>query len=781
MNPDRPTRAKRKPFWLRLWQRYVMKPANWWIPLVLVLFVGIGSVVFVGTRTYTDAPPRPDFVSAQGKIVFSEQQIIRGQVLFLKHALMDYGSMFGDGALRGPDFTADALHQIALDMRDYYARQAGGGEPAQDMALARTRRELRHNGHDDADNQVILSAGQVYAASALVAHYDRMIRRDMRDILPRAGRMSDEQLRDLTAFFFWGAWVCAAEREDFGYSYTNNWPYDPMAGNLPPHSVMLWSVVSILGLLLALGGVLYLHGRFSVLVGWRSNPGALAPKTLSDLIDYTPTPLQRATYKFFAAAAILFLFQILAGILTVHNFLGLNRLLGVDLSQWLPLTTVRGWHLQLALLWVTACWVGGSIFLVSTLTERAPAGQLRLVNLLFGLFVITVAGSLIGILFGPLLGEYWRVLGNQGWEYVQLGKLWQYILMAVLALWCIVLFRAVQPIWRAHTAWILPKWLVYCVACVVVLFLAGFVARPETNFVIADYWRWVVIHMWVEAFFEVFATILLAYCMYLMGFITSAGAQRIVYLATLLFLGSGLLGISHNFYWNAKPMATLAIGGIFSTLQVVPLILLTLEAWQFRKLPEKVLGARASRGQRATHFGHSAAFAFLLAVNFWNFLGAGVFGFMINLPMVNYYQHGTYLTINHAHAAFMGVYGNLALAAMFFCGRYLIRKEAWNDRLIAVAVISLNTGLFLMCLFDLFPAGIHQLNAAMEHGYWFARSEQFIQGLPFQLMTWARIAGGSVFVLGGVLPIAWFMVSRYRALKGQGSHPGLRPAEQTAV
>ncbi len=213
-------------------------------------------------------------------------------------------------------------------------------------------------------------------------------------------------------------------------------------------------------------------------------------------------------------------------------------------------------------------------------------------------------------------------------------------------------------------------------------------------------------------------------------------------------------------------MSTLAVGSIFSTLQIVPLILLTLEAWQFRRLPEKPLGNTAVSGHgNPQPFIQTEAFMFLLAVNFWNFFGAGVLGFLINLPIINYYEHGTYLTVNHGHAAFMGVYGNLSLAAILFCSRYLLRSEVWNGRLLRRAFWSLNIGLMLMLLIDLFPVGFHQLFTVMESGFWFARSEAYIQGAVFQWLTWARIVGGLIFVLGGVVPFAWFMLSRCRACK----------------
>ncbi|MFO1428368.1 MAG: hypothetical protein U1F11_15655 [Steroidobacteraceae bacterium] len=224
---------------------------------------------------------------------------------------------------------------------------------------------------------------------------------------------------------------------------------------------------------------------------------------------------------------------------------------------------VRGWHLRLALLWITACWVGASIFVVSTAAPRAaddaagPAA-VRPVRLHRG----RRAGWRGARATHGLLGDWWHLLGSQGWEFVEQGRLWQALLFAVFALWCLVLAPRGRPIWRSGDAWMLPKWLLYCV-CVLVLFVSAFVATPQTNFVVADFWRWAVIHMWVEAFFEVFTTAVLAYFMVLMGLVSHAAASRIVYLAALLFLGSGLLGISHNFYWNAKPVETLAIGSVF--------------------------------------------------------------------------------------------------------------------------------------------------------------------------------------------------------------------------
>ena len=761
------------------WNRLVMDRRNWWLPLTAVLIIGLGSMIYVGARTYQDAPPIPDFVSESGETLLPAAAITRGQIVFLKYGLMNYGSMFGDGAGRGPDFTADALHAMARAMRDHHASRDGVDLAT---AQARTQTEIRQNRYAAAGNRVVLGEAQAYAARELERRYAAMFRGEGEEPFHPAGYISDAaELRDLAAFFFWGGWVCGAARPGEDYSYTHNWPYDELAGNRPSAPIMMWSVAAALGLIVALGIVLFLHGRYGSLAGWRQAGAATGLATRSRVDGFEPTALQRATYKFFAAAVLLFLLQIVAGVLTLDDFLHFSRSLGIDLAAALPITIVRAWHLQLALMWISACWVGASVFVLSAAQRETPQGLQRELNLLFGVFVVWVSGTLIGIALGSrgLLGEYWNLLGNQGWEFVEMGKLWQGVLFVVFALWLRIVARLVRAVWHEGDAWTLPKWLLYSVASVLLLFVSGFVARPETNFVVADFWRWAVIHMWVEAFFEVFTTALLAWFMVLMGFVSHAAASRIVYLATLLFLGSGLLGISHNFYWNAKPVATLALGSIFSTLQVVPLILLTLEAWQFRNAPRQAMGGRGA-GQPA--FGQAEAFLFLIGVNFWNFFGAGVFGFIINLPIVNYYEHSTYLTVNHGHAALMGVYGNLAIAAIIFCSRYLIATERWDARLLRQVFWALNLGLLLMVVIDLFPAGIAQLNEVLTHGLWQARSQAFIEGEVFRTLTWARIVGGAVFAFGGVLPLVWFVVTRLASLKAaQVPAPGSAMPDLAAV
>ena len=746
-----------------------MKSTNWWKYLLAVLVVGASGIIFMGFRTYKDAPPKPDYISPSGEKIVQRAAVERGQLVFQKYALMEYGSMFGDGAARGPDFTAEALHRIAVEMNDYYGRQIANGDLGElsqiekDGISVRVKRELKANRFDRESNTVFLTEGQAYAADRLVEYYSSKFKGTHKEAFKPAGYIIDDsELKDLTSFFFWGSWVCAVERPGGESSYTHNWPFDEYAGNIPTPSVILWSVIGMLFLIFGLGAVLCVYGYYAKDSQLQVKENLVSSKSIE---TSDPSASQRATYKFFVVAVSLFFIQIVAGVLTIHDFVGFTTFFGYNISEFLQITITRSWHVQLSVLWIATCWIAGSIFLLPGIYRHEPKHQVTLINVLFGLLVSVVVGMLAGCFLGPknLLGDNWRLLGNQGWEFVELGKLWQVVLFASLIMWALIVYRGVKPALKKKSAFSLPYWILYSVVAITVLFLSSFVAGKNTNFVIADFWRWCVIHMWAECFFEVFTTVVVACYLVFMGLISRQGAARVIYLATLLFLGSGLLGISHNFYWNAKPAALMAMGSVFSTLQVVPLVLLTLEVWKFVRVPEYSL-SQSENAAKGSSFGFSEAFLFLIAVNFWNFFGAGVFGLIINLPIINYYEHGTYLTVNHGHAALMGVYGNLSIAAVLFCSRHVIISRRWNVRLLRSIFWAMNVGLMLMVLMDTFPAGVLQFKSVIENGYWVARSQEFILGGTFQALTWMRAVGGVLFFTG-VISLLYFMVSRLNSLK----------------
>jgi nitric oxide reductase subunit B len=755
-----------------------MNPKKWWLPLLIIFTVSIAGVMMIGVHTYTEAPPIPNFISPAKEIIYSKEDILKGQAVFQKYALMEYGSMFGDGADRGPDFTADALHQTMLSMNEYYLsiyKENGSDSGLLKRGIAeQVKNEIKGNFYTTSTNSVALSNAQIYGAMKLLSYYKEFFSGKNGSSFHPTGYINNaDEIRSLTAFFFWGAWVCGAERPGKTYSYTHNWPYDPAAGNTPGSAVIFWSIIGSLGLIAGLGIVLYYHGKTEKLndniVVNKSTPFM----TKETIKKFQPDNIQKATYKFFYTAVLLFAVQVIAGILTVHDFVGFVNYFGFNISTVLPVTVTRSWHVQLSLIWISACWIGASLFVMTMISPNQPKFQVKLINIIFWITAILVAGSFAGIFLGPkgLLANYWYWFGHQGWEYVELGKVWQILLFVALLLWVITLFRGLRPVLKLKQPWALPNWLIYTTASIILLLLSGFVATRTTNFVIADFWRWCVIHMWAEAFFEVFTTVLIGYFMVLMGLVSMQATIRVIYIATLLFLGSGLLGISHNFYWNAKPVGTMALGSVFSTLQVIPLILLTLEAWRFSRMPELHKKYNRINGEVNKQFGFSEVFLFLLGVNFWNFFGAGVLGFIINLPIANYYEHGTYLTVNHGHAALMGVYGNLSLAAILFCCQLLFKAEWWKPRTIRMAFWSINIGLLLMVFLDLFPVGIWQFQTVTENGLWYARSDAFVGSGTFKTFTWLRIIGGAIFTLGGVAPLVWIIMrNRKKYIKTKSTH-----------
>jgi nitric oxide reductase subunit B len=757
---------------------YFMQTKNWWGPLLFILIISLAGVGMIGYQTYVDAPPMTGFQSSNGDKLITQSTIEDGQEVFHKYALMEFGSFFGDGAQRGPDFTAEALHQTVLLMAEYRASEykKENGRDLSEMELKiiadDIKSEIKENRYNEAENIVILSDAQTHAVKGLRKYYtDMFIDANTDKSFPPPNYISSRQeVSDLSDFFFWGAWVCGVERPGTSFSYTHNWPYDPGAGNTPTSPVILWSVLGLLAFVLACGIVLYFIGQYNQIPNKFFKQGTTGFLTFNQINKYTPTKTQKATFKFFFVAILLFMLQVLSGVLTLNEFIDFLGYVGISISAEIPITITRSWHLMLSLYWITACWIASSIFILPILSKKDVPGQLRLINILFILIFILVGGSVAGMFLGPkgILGEYWYWLGHQGWEFVDFGKLFQGLLMIIFILWAVIVYRGLKPAFIKGQPYNLPNWIMYSVIGIPLLFLSGFVAGPKTNFVIADFWRWMVIHMWVEAFFEVFITIIVSYLMVLMGLVSKQAAIRVVYIAVLLFLGTGLLGISHNFYWNAKPVATMALGSVFSTLQFVPLILLTVEAWRFKSMPQ--FAAVGENGKNVNvrsvkDFAFPEVFLFLIAVNFWNFFGAGVMGIIINLPIMNFFEHGTYLTINHAHAALMGVYGNISLAALIFASKLMVNPKYWNRNVIRLSFWSINIGLMLMVVLDLFPAGAIQFKAVLDHGLWFARSNEFIGSATFESLTWMRGIGASVFICGGVLPLTWFIVSRVRSLK----------------
>src|SRR5262245_29437364 len=656
---------------------------------------------------------------------------------------MQFGSIYGHGAYLGPDFTADYLHRQAEAMREIYGGNA--------EARVRVEQELQANRYDPASDTLTWSEGQVQAFDTLRQHYEETVLNRATSggggLGPHAVRDANDSRR-IVAFIAWTAWTAAARRPGLPHSYTNNWPPESLVGNKLTSEAVVWSTLSIIALLGGTGLLLGLFGRYSNSLGWHGAE--------TGLIRFRPSaevplgPAQHATGWYFFIVSALLLVQTLLGGATAHYHAETGGFFGYDLAQWLPYNLTRTWHLQLALFFIVASYLAAGIFLAPLITGSEPRGQRSLTIALLGALVIVVVGSLAGEAAsykGWLKGALRPFAGAQGLEYLDLGRLWQILLVVGLVLWCVILFRGLWPKLRAESYGNLPHLLFYSALSIPAFYAVGLLSHSRSDFAVADFWRFWVVHLWVEDFLELFTTIMVAYMFVLLGVVPARTATRVVYLDVLLYSIGGVVGTMHHLYFSGTPAVHMSLGAFFSAAEVIPLTFMTVEAWAFMQM-----GSRTRVAGGPGQFPHRWAVLYLASVGFWNFLGAGVFGFLINLPVVSYYEIGTHLTANHGHAAMMGVYGMLALGLMVFCLRYLLRPEDWSDRLVGFSFWALNLGLAWMVFVNLFPLGVLQLADVVTNGYWHARSLEFFEKHAY--IEWLRLPGDLVFILG-VLPLVY--------------------------
>jgi nitric oxide reductase subunit B len=716
-----------------------------WLQVSIVVFlIGFFVLGLLAYRTYSADPPIPErVVDPDGQTLFTGDDIREGQQTFLDNGLMEYGSIFGHGAYLGPDYTSDYLHRAAQSVEGQY------GGAGSDRAREQTIADFQTNRYDSDTETLEFTAAQARAHGELVEHYSEFFDHPTTEFGLRPDAISNpEKARELTAFFGWSAWAASARRPGHNYSYTNNWPPEPLVDNGPTANVLLWSVVSLVALLGGIGLLFAAFGRWNFL-GWHGREQATL--TFRRPGDVALTPAQRACAWFFLVMAALFLIQTMVGAASQHYRAELGDFFGIDLAELLPFNLARTFHVQLAIFFVSTSFLAAGIFLAPMIAGREPRRQHWLAYGLLAALAIVVFGSLIGE-FGGIhgwFGDDGSIFGLQGFEYLDLGRFWQVLLALGLFFWAALIFRGVRGRLAREHKGNLP-WLFFFAALAIPAFYAvGLLARSGDSFTVTDFWRFWVVHLWVEDFLELFTTVMVAYIFVLLGVVRERVALTVVFLDILLYSVGGVIGTMHHLYFSGEPAEHMALGAVFSAAEVIPLTFLTVEAWSFLQL-----GSR-QESRSATPFPHRWAVMFLVAVGFWNFLGAGIFGFLINLPIVSYYEIGTALTANHGHAAMMGVYGMLAVGLALFCLRYLIPAERWPDRAAKWSFWSLNIGLAWMTFATLFPLGLIQLYESVDAGYFEARSLEFLTNDTNSLIEWMRFPGDIVFIVGGVVPLLY--------------------------
>ena len=714
---------------------------GWIQGVALVMLFGFTVMGLLAYRTYTNSMPQPErVVTENGETLFTTQDITEGQKLFQARGLMEYGSILGHGGYLGPDFTAEYLRMEATSVKEQLASQ-GVDDPA-----AATKEMLRTNRYDPSTGTLVWTDEQVKAYNDAVGHYTKMFGPDAHSHGLKPDLITDPvQVKQVTAFFGWTAWGSSAQRPGHDYSYTNNWPPESLVGNAPTGDLMIWSVLSLIVLIGGTGVMFAIYGRWSQKIGWHSEEAPALSFRQPEEIGLTKSQRVVAWYVFTIAA--LFLVQTLLGALAEHYRADVLSFFGLDLGRLLPFSLARTWHVQLSLFWTAIGLLAAGLFLTPFIARREPRRQHVLVWTLFIAATVVVVLSCLAE-GASQHGLSWAKgpLFSQQWEYLDLPFVFQVLLTVALFVWVFIIWRAMRRrLSNEHVA-NMPWLFMFAALAIPAFYAVGMMARTGTHVTVAEFWRFWVVHLWVEDFLELFTTVMVAYVFVLLGVVRERIALGIIFMDIILYSAGGVIGTMHHLYFSGTPVEHMALGAFFSAAEVIPLTFLTVEAWAFMQL-----GANR-HGKEAGPFPHRWAVMFLMAVGFWNFLGAGVFGFLVNLPIVSYYEIGTALTANHAHASMMGVYGFMALALGMFALRYLIPADKWPEKLAKTSFWSLNIGLAWMCFATLLPLGILQLRYSVGTGYFEARQLTYVTNSVNTIIEWGRMPGDLIFIIGGVLP-----------------------------
>ncbi len=723
-----------------------------WLIFGFITILSFGTLLWIGTEIFREAPPIPvQVVTTDGTVLIDADEISKGQNVWQALGGMQIGSIWGHGSYIAPDWTADYLHREAefvlddLANKEYSQNYNALDLEKQALIKQRMKALVRTNNYDPATGKLTIEPVRAEAFQQNLKHYSEIFTNGNKEYAIQKNAQSDpEKLRLMTSFFFWTSWASAANRPNNTISYTSNFPSEPLVDNVPTGSTIIWTGVSVIVLIAGLGGMIWFFASTREEEKFDGVPDH------DPLIGMEITPSQKATVKYFFIVTLLFLLQIIMGVITAHYGVEGHGFYGIPLADYLPYVVTRTWHVQLGIFWIATAWLAAGIFIGPIICEHEPKYQKLGVDVLFGALLVVVLGSMGGQWLSVMHklgnGDLWFWFGHQGYEYVDLGRVWQAGLFIGLLLWFGLILRTALPAFRKKDSR-KSLLLIYMIATAgIALFYApGLFWGMKSHLTVVEYWRWWVVHLWVEGYFEVFATVVIAFLFVRLGVVTAELAAKAALLTGAIYLSGGILGTLHHLYFAGTPTVALAFGSVFSALEIVPLTLVGFEAWD---------NIRRSKA-RPWLQQYKWVIYFFIAVAFWNLVGAGIFGFMINPPIALYYMQGLNTTAVHAHGALYGVYGTLGLGLLLFVLRAIEPERKWNDKLIGFAFWAINAGLFMMMILSLLPIGLMQTYQSVNVGYWSARSTEFMQTDLMQTLRWMRVVGDTVFAIGA-FAFVWF-------------------------
>ncbi len=724
---------------------------------IIAIFMVTILIYFTATLQ-KEVPPIPKEVkSTSGEVLYTYDDVVEGKGYFQEFDLMDWGTLLGMGAYMGPDFTTDFFHHRAEYLYDYYGRTMYGksGDKLSDIERGAVKERVKQDFHEQTK---LLEKGVLYTEASAEA-YKRNVKR-LTDMLVKGdkeraftgGVILPEEAKKIAAFVDWSQMVASSLRPGTEgkvgeeRTWSNNWPHEPLVDqNLSynNHIVSLWEFLLLWTLTII---VIFLSYEY---LFKNSDKEKLEPALKVTSLFKS----QKKLLKYVPIVSLLFVVQLFLGAYLAHLYADPTQDFVFSQSI-LPFNVLRSMHTQLAILWVAVGWLVGGLLIAPWVANKDHKFP-WLVDVLWGALLTVAVGSMIGLYMGATgsLRDTWFWLGNEGRELLNLGRVWDIGLVIGLVFWFLLIITLIK---KASTNNPLVGTIIWSAFAIATLYIAGMMPLHKImpNFTLDDYYRWWVIHLWVELTFELFAAGTIAFMTVSLGLISQKTAERTMFFELFLIMMSGTLGVGHHYFWQGLDEYWIAIGGIFSALEPLPLALMIVEAWKNQREQKE----QGKENKFATPFMWIAGSAVL------NWIGAGFFGMVINTPTISYYSHGTYLIMPHGHIALLGAFGYISIAFLYMTSRAnaMANGWVWNDKWSKIGFWLLTIGVILYALPTLM-IGLEQTKLAAEMGYYYTRTREALD-MVHEWM-WFRILPDSMMILGGIIVFLDLFVKTFMGKK----------------
>lgn len=704
----------------------------------IIALIMVSALIYYTANLQKEVPPIPQEVkSVNGEVLYTYDDVIAGKAYFQQFDLTDWGSMLGMGAYIGPDFSTDMLHYRAVFLNDFYGMEIYGKKNADLTEVERGA--VKERVKQDVKRQTQLLEGTTVYTEASAQAYKWNVEY-IKNLLVngdpergyRGGVILPEEAEKIAAFFDWGQLVASSLRPGTERTWSNNWPGEPLIDqdlNFNAHKISLWEFLILWTLTIV---VIYLSYEYL----FKKEPD----DKLEDPIQITGIfRSQKKLLKYIPIVAGLFVVQLFMGGYLAHLYTEPSKdfLISQDL---LPFNVIRSMHTQIAILWVAVGWLVGGLLIAPWVANKDHKYP-WLVDVLWASLLVVAVGSMIGLYMGATgqMRETWFWLGNEGRELINLGRVWDIGLVVGLVFWFLLIISLIR---KSATNNPIVSTIIWSAFAIATLYMAGMmpVHKIMPNYTVDDYYRWWVIHLWVELTFELFAAGVIAFFTVSLGLISHKVAVKVMFFELFLISLSGTLGVGHHYFWQGLDEYWIAIGGIFSALEPLPLALMIIEAMKNKR--ERVYSGE--------NFNFGVPFMWIAGSAVLNWIGAGFFGMMINTPTISYYSHGTYLIMPHGHVALLGAFGYISIAFLYMTSRTnaLANNLKWDDKLSKYGFWILTIGALLYAI-PTYVVGMEQTRVAMEDGYFAARLRETVESMKGWM--WARTLPDGMMILGGLI------------------------------